>query len=53
MRYGCSSLLGLETGKWKYIQASRPELYDLSEDPGESKNLVEAYPQQCFCSRVV
>ncbi len=48
MRYGCSSLLGLETGKWKYIQASRPELYNLSEDPGESKNLVEAYPQQAL-----
>src|SRR5262249_32738718 len=26
---------------WKYIQTSRPELYDLAHDPGELTNLVE------------
>jgi len=39
--YGWSELLGLVDGRWKYIHAPRPELYDLANDPGETKNLVE------------
>lgn len=27
--------------RWKYIQSTRPELYDLHSDPGELTNLVE------------
>jgi len=38
--YDASSLLGVVTDRWKYIQTTRPELYDLARDPGESKNLV-------------
>ena len=39
-RYGANSLLGVVDGRWKYIQTTRPELYDLIEDPGETNNLV-------------
>lgn len=27
--------------RWKYIQTTRPELYDLEQDPGELTNLVD------------
>ncbi len=39
--YGWSELVGLIDGTWKYIQAPKPELYNLSLDPGEEKNLIE------------
>jgi tetratricopeptide (TPR) repeat protein len=32
--------------RWKYIQTTRPELYDLQKDPGEQTNLVEAQPHR-------
>ena len=38
--YGWSPLYGLRDERWKYIQAPRPELYDLANDPGERENLV-------------
>ena len=37
--FGWSELVGLVSGRWKYIQSPRPELYDVKTDPGESKNL--------------
>jgi tetratricopeptide (TPR) repeat protein len=37
--FGWSELVGLISGTWKYIQAPRPELYDLKNDPEERKNL--------------
>lgn len=40
-KYGCSSLLALTSGQWKYIQSTTPELYDLQKDPGEQNNLIE------------
>jgi len=45
-KYNCSSLLGAVTRRFKYIQAPRPELYDLIEDPHEIKNLAESKPQR-------
>jgi arylsulfatase A-like enzyme/Tfp pilus assembly protein PilF len=42
--YGTSSLLGLIADRWKYIETTRPELYDLRRDPGETANLVAAEP---------
>jgi len=42
--FGWSPLLGLHTGRWKYIRAPRPELYDLRSDPGETRNLYAARP---------
>ena len=39
--YDANSLLGVVTGRWKYIQTTRPELYDLISDPQESNNLAD------------
>ena len=45
--YGIENLpdLAVRDGKWKLLcdyDGSRPELYNISEDPGETKNLAEA-----------
>ncbi len=37
--FGWSGLASLRRGERKYIAAPRPELYDLSRDPGEGTNL--------------
>ncbi|MGD0127741.1 MAG: sulfatase-like hydrolase/transferase [Terriglobia bacterium] len=37
--FGCSPLWSLRAGRYKYIQAPKPELYDLAADPGETRNL--------------
>ncbi len=42
--YGASSLLGVIDNGWKYIETSRPELYDLRADPGEKVNLLQRDP---------
>ena len=39
--YGASPLFALVTKDRKYIEAPRPELYDLERDPGETVNLLE------------
>jgi choline-sulfatase len=41
--FGCSSLRSLRWGEYKYIEAPQPEFYNLSQDPGEARNL---YVQQ-------
>ena len=40
-KYGCNPLLGVVTERWKYIDTTRPELYDLHQRPLEVNNLVE------------
>jgi tetratricopeptide (TPR) repeat protein len=40
LHFGWSDLRVLREGRWKYIQAPRPELYDLTADPGERANLA-------------
>ena len=45
-KYEANSLLGVVSKQWKYIQTTRPELYDLERDPGEQTNLVEAQPDR-------
>jgi choline-sulfatase len=37
--FGCAALRALRSGRYKYIDAPNPELYDLSSDPLESRNL--------------
>jgi arylsulfatase A-like enzyme len=43
-RFGWSPLRSLRTGRLKFIDAPRPELYDLATDPGELHNLVADRP---------
>jgi arylsulfatase A-like enzyme len=43
---GASTLMAISHGKWKYIQAPRPELYDIDADPGEKNNLIEQEPHR-------
>ena len=38
--YGWSELVGLIEGDWKYIQAPKPELYNLKSDPQENENAI-------------
>jgi arylsulfatase A-like enzyme len=40
-KYGCNPLLGLVDERFKYIETSRPELYDLTQDPIEQNNLAK------------
>ncbi len=42
--FGWSELAGIVAGPWKYIQAPRPELYDLQNDPAEGTNLAGTTP---------
>ena len=44
IHYGWSDLRAVRDGRWKYILAPRPELYDLDRDPGERQNLVDQEP---------
>src|ERR1022692_5309326 len=37
---GWAELRGIRTNQWKYIRAPRPELYDLTRDPGETNNVL-------------
>jgi arylsulfatase A-like enzyme/Tfp pilus assembly protein PilF len=40
--YGWSELNSVQDGRYKYIRAPRPELYDLASDPRESHDLSAA-----------
>jgi tetratricopeptide (TPR) repeat protein len=39
IHFNWSELRGIEIGKYHFIDAPKPEMYDLSADPGETKNL--------------
>ncbi len=39
--FGWSELLGWIDGDWKYIQAPKPELYNLKSDPVEERNVID------------
>ena len=51
LHYGWSDLRMLREGRWKYIQAPRPELYDLAHDPVEERNLAEEQPARAAALR--
>jgi len=40
--FGWSGLKALTSGRYKFISAPRPELYDVERDPGEAHNLFAA-----------
>jgi arylsulfatase A-like enzyme len=44
IEYGWSPILGVRTERFKYLRSTRPELYDLIEDPGELRDLSGAQP---------
>ncbi|MBI1941015.1 MAG: sulfatase-like hydrolase/transferase [Acidobacteria bacterium] len=41
LHFRWSHLRGLQSGGLKYIDAPRPELYDIRTDPGETRNLFQ------------
>ena len=41
-----SPLRAVISERWKYIKTTRPELYDLENDPGELTNLVDSVPEE-------
>jgi choline-sulfatase len=41
IHFGYAPLRALRTGGWKYIDAPRPELYRVRDDPGEVRNLAQ------------
>jgi arylsulfatase A-like enzyme/Tfp pilus assembly protein PilF len=43
LHFGWSGLYSVQLGRWKYVDAPRPELYDLSQDPGEVTNLYASH----------
>ena len=43
---GWAELRAIRTNQWKYIRAPRPELYDLSRDPGEANNVLSEHPSE-------
>ena len=45
LHFGWSELRAVRVGDWKYIQAPRPELYDLRKDPGERENRLKDRPE--------
>lgn len=42
LHFDCADLRSIRIGGWKYIEAPRRELYDLTRDPGERNNLFAA-----------
>jgi hypothetical protein len=48
LQFGWSDLRVIREGRFKYVQAPRPELYDLRDDPGERATCA-ARPQARRC----
>ena len=42
--FGWSPLHALENERYHFVEAPRPELYDLANDPGETKNIADEQP---------
>jgi choline-sulfatase len=50
--YGWQQLRALRDGARKFIEAPRPELYDLAADPGETRSLYKDYDKAADDMRV-
>jgi arylsulfatase A-like enzyme/Tfp pilus assembly protein PilF len=50
-QFGLSPLRSLERDGWKYILAPESELYDLTADPGESRDLASGQVEQAASLR--
>ena len=44
--YGWSDLQAVNDGRYKFIAAPQRELYDLQNDPGETRNIAPSNPQR-------
>jgi arylsulfatase A-like enzyme/Tfp pilus assembly protein PilF len=44
--FGWQHLRSLRDGQWKYIEAPTPELYDVQQDPGETRNVYKAFSRR-------
>jgi choline-sulfatase len=44
--FGWSPLRAIRADGWKYIAAPTPELYNLTADPGETRNMIKEEPQR-------
>jgi len=44
--FGWAALRSLQEGSYKYIDAPKAELYDLSKDPGERVSILAAHPAE-------
>jgi choline-sulfatase len=44
-RYNWSELVALETARWKFVRAPRPELYDLRQDPKQLHDVSTEHPR--------
>ena len=51
LHYGWSDLRAVNDGRWKYILAPKPELYDLKNDANELRNLVDSEPARAAALR--
>jgi tetratricopeptide (TPR) repeat protein len=51
LHFGWSDLRVLRRGSWKYVLAPTPELYDLSSDPHEQRNVAEEHPDRTAAFR--
>ncbi len=49
--FGCAGLRSLRVGSFKYIDAPKPELYDLATDPDERRNLYDRQPSKAAALR--
>jgi choline-sulfatase len=45
LQYGWSALYSLRTQAYKFIEAPKPELYDLRDDPDETENRLARLPR--------
>ena len=46
VEYGLAQLRSLTAGGWKYVWTTRPELYQLTHDPDERRDLAVQEPQR-------
>ena len=54
LHFGWSDLRSLRKGQWKYIEAPRPELYDLEKDPMERiSQEASTGSRSCWASSIV
>jgi arylsulfatase A-like enzyme/cytochrome c-type biogenesis protein CcmH/NrfG len=51
LHFGWSELASLVSGRFHYIEGPDPELYDLLQDPAETRNLTPAEPETVIALR--